>query len=74
VTDWSSSDNAFQIAGMISNTLQNMALFNELPKMKDRDLRMTVGKPLQPEDWSHIPDDKQLVNHFRDKVEILGQS
>jgi len=63
----------FQLAGMITNRIQNMTLFNELLKMKGRSLRITVGKPLPPETWSHISDDSALVNHFRDKVERLEQ-
>ncbi|MEL6745865.1 MAG: hypothetical protein AAFO68_10445, partial [Pseudomonadota bacterium] len=64
----------FQIAGVISGRLQTMTLFTELLKMKGRTLRITVGKPLVPEKWSHILGDERLVNHFRDQVEVLGQN
>ena len=42
--------------------------------MRDRSVHVTVGKPLLIENWRDIPSDEMLINHFREKVEILGQS
>ena len=64
----------FQITGTVSRRLQNLLIFKQLPKMRNRSLSITVGKPLVPESWTHIGDDETLSNHFRDHVEILDRT
>lgn len=63
----------FQICGLISTKLQTLLIFNEFPKMRNRKLEVTLGKALSADTWSNIEDDKDLIQHFRQKVEALGQ-
>jgi putative hemolysin len=65
---------SFQICGMISTKLQNLLIFKELPKMKNRKLQVTLGKSMPTESWSGIKDDKDLINHFRKEVEALAKT
>ena len=64
----------FQLSGLVSPKLQNLLIFKELPKMKNRKLQVTLGKSMPPESWSGIKDDKDLINHFRKKVEALAEA
>ncbi|MEP3200043.1 MAG: lysophospholipid acyltransferase family protein [Lentilitoribacter sp.] len=63
----------FQLCGMISPKLQNLFIFKEFPKMKNRQLEVTLGKAMPPEAWSDIDDDTVLINHFRKQVDALGR-
>lgn len=63
----------FQLSGMVSPKLQNLLIFKEFPKMKNRKLKVTLGKAMPPETWSDIKDDTVLINHFRKEVEALGR-
>lgn len=63
----------FQLCGMISPKLQNLLIFKEFPKMKNREIEITLGKAMPPETWSDINGDNDLINHFRDSVEALGR-
>lgn len=64
---------SFQLCGMISPNLQNLLIFKELSKMKNRKLEITLGRHLPADRWSHISNDKDLINHFRKEVETLGR-
>lgn len=63
----------FQICGMISTKLQNLLIFKELPKMRNRKLQITLGKSMPFDTWSQIAGDKDLINHFRKEVEVLSR-
>lgn len=64
----------FQLSGFISPKLQNLFIFKELPKMKNRKLEVTLGEAMPAEKWSDIKDDKELIQYFRQTVEALGKS
>lgn len=62
----------FQLAGIFFPKLYEALIIREIPRMRGKPLRMTIGRIVPAEEMSHFASDEEASDFLRQRVEALA--